>query len=79
MEPIITRKKVKFATQADPELLSILRNMAAAEGRQLQALVDEALRGYIERRQDQSPRRRVTDALEASLAQYDSQYRKLAQ
>lgn len=79
METTSARKKVKFATQADPELLSALRTMAAVEGRQLQALVDEALRGYLERRQARTPRKQVMDALEASLVQYDELYRKLAQ
>ena len=37
--------KVKFATQADPAVLQTLKSIAASEGRQIQALVDEALRG----------------------------------
>jgi len=45
-------KKVKFSTQADPAVLESLRKMAVTEGRQLQSLVDEALREYIERKQD---------------------------
>ena len=34
--------KVKFATQADPVVLQTLKSIAASEGRQIQALVDEA-------------------------------------
>lgn len=73
-----THTKVKFATQADPELLDILRQMASLEGRQLQALVDEALREYVERKRGNAPRKHVMQALDASLLEYDELYRKLA-
>jgi hypothetical protein len=39
----------KFATQVAPEILSDLRHLAASEGRQLQALVDEALSDLLEK------------------------------
>ena len=51
--------KVKFATQADPAVLQTLKSIAASEGRQIQALVDEALRDYIERKTGNTPRRHV--------------------
>ena len=72
-------KKVKFATQADPEVLGALRQMANQEGRQLQALVDEALRDYVERKHSHTPRQQVVEALQASITQYDELYKKLAQ
>ena len=71
-------KKVKFATQADPEVLAALRHIAGEEGRQLQALVDEALRDYIEQKRGNGPSRRVMQALYASMEQYDALYRELA-
>jgi len=70
--------RVKFATQADPEVLASLRTMAASEGRQIQALVDEALREYIERKQGEKPRRHVLQAFQNSVARYDSLYKELA-
>lgn len=70
--------KVKFATQADPAVLQILKSIAASEGRQIQALVDEALRDYIERKTGNTPRRYVMDAFRNSMEQYDSLYRDLA-
>ena len=70
--------KVKFATQADPAVLETLRTIAASEGRQIQALVDEALRDYIERKQGKAPRKHVMQALQASMLQYDSLYKELA-
>jgi predicted transcriptional regulator len=75
----VNSQKVKFATQADPQLLTTLRGLARAEGRQLQALIDEALREYVERKQGGTPRRRVMAALDESLLQYDDLYRKLAE
>ena len=70
--------KVKFATQADPVVLQTLKSIAASEGRQIQALVDEALRDYIERKTGNTPRRHVMDAIRNSMEQYDSLYRELA-
>jgi hypothetical protein len=74
----VKSQKVKFATQADPQILDALRAMAQAEGRQLQALIDEALSEYVERKQGSAPRRHVLKALDESLLQYDDLYRKLA-
>ena len=70
--------KVKFATQADPELLVVLRSIAKEEGRQLQSLVDKALREYVERKQGKAPRKHVVQALAASMSQFDSLYRELS-
>lgn len=78
MQTAAENKKVKFATQADPEVLAALRKIAGEEGRQLQALVDEALRDYIEQKQGNAPRKRVMQALADSMGQYDSLYRELS-
>ncbi len=78
MRTLSSQKKVKFATQADPEVLAALRDMAGQEGRQLQALVDEALRQYIEQKRGNAPRRLVVRALQNSMAQYDALYRELS-
>lgn len=73
------RAKVKFATQADPEVLDQLRGMALQEGRQIQALVDEALREYIDRKSGNAPRDHVMNALRKSMEQYGELYKELAQ
>ncbi len=72
------QSKIKFATQADPAVLESLRGIAAEEGRQIQALVDEALRDYIEKKTGRAPRRHVLDALKNSMARYGSLYEELA-
>ena len=73
-----TPQKVKFATQLAPDVLAALRGMAHDEGRQLQALLDEALRGYIASRQQSRPRRHVLDALQISMAENDALYEALS-
>jgi hypothetical protein len=78
MQTTTENKKVKFATQADPEVLAALRKIAGDEGRQLQALVDEALRDYIEQKQGNAQRKRVMQALHDSMTQYDTLYRELS-
>ncbi|MGE0199952.1 MAG: hypothetical protein AB7P76_03160 [Candidatus Melainabacteria bacterium] len=71
--------KQKFASQADPTVLAELRRIADSEGRQFQALVDEAFRDFIEKKTTEAPRSAVMKAFEASLAEYGELYQKLAQ
>ena len=47
----------KFSSQAAPEVLAALRHIAESEGRQFQAVLDEALCEYIERKEKGRPRR----------------------
>ncbi len=68
----------KFATQADPQVLDEVRAIAAREGKQLQNVIDEALRDFIEKRKRGKPRPEVLTALGESLAEYDALYRELA-
>ena len=68
----------KFATQVDSALLADLRALAKAEGRQLQALVDEALAALIEQRKQAQPRPHVMAAYQATRGRYASLYEKLA-
>lgn len=68
----------KFFSQAAPEVLAELRRIAESQGRQFQAVLDEALREYIDRRQKQRPRQHVMEAFASSLDEFDSLYRELA-
>jgi hypothetical protein len=68
----------KFATQADREVLDEVRKIAAREGKQLQGVIDEALRDFIEKRKRGKPRPEVLTALGESLAEYEALYRALA-
>jgi protein-disulfide isomerase-like protein with CxxC motif len=68
----------KFSSQAAPEVLAELRRIAAAEGRQFQAVLDEAMRDYIDRHQQARPRRHVMAAFAESVQEFDELYRELA-
>ncbi len=67
-----------FATQVNSEILSIIRDLARSEGRQLQALVDEALADLIEKRTQGKPRANVMAAYQASHEKFASLYKNLA-
>jgi hypothetical protein len=69
----------KFATQVNSEILSAVRKLAEKEGRQLQALVDEALADLIEKRRNSAPRAHVMGAYLASHEKYAPLYKKLAE
>ena len=68
----------KFSSQAAPEVLAALRHIAESQGRQFQAVLDDALRDYIDRQQKERPRRHVIAAFVSSLEEFDSLYRDLA-
>ena len=69
----------KFATQVDSQVLAAVRSLAQKEGRQLQALVEEALSDLIEKRKNARPRPHVMGAYLASHEKYGSLYKKLAE
>ena len=69
----------KFATQVDGALLADLRGLAQQEGRQIQALVEEAIAALIEQRRQGTIRPHVMSAYRQSHARYASLYKKLAQ
>jgi hypothetical protein len=69
----------KFATQVNAKTLAAVRRLAEQEGRQLQALVDEALVDLLEKRRLGRPRSHVMEAYERSHTKYAELYKKLAQ
>ena len=76
--PSVPPALAKFSTQLDPVLLADLKTVARLEGRLLQAVLDEALREYLDRRRTDGPRRHVMLALAQSLAEFDRLYRELS-
>jgi hypothetical protein len=68
----------KYSSQAEPEVLDALQAIADREGRQLQAVIGDAMRDYLARKQHQPPRRNVLEAFQKSLKERDELYRKLA-
>jgi hypothetical protein len=70
--------KVKFSSQADPDVLGAIKAIADKEGKNLQALLEEAMLDLIEKRRAGKPRRHVLEAFGESLADFDQLYRELA-
>lgn len=68
----------KFSSQADPEVLQQLQDIATREGRQFQAVLGDALREYLIQRRQDVPRRNVIEAFQESLKERDELYRSLA-
>jgi hypothetical protein len=74
-----TTSRAKFATQVNSDILVEVRMLAEKEGRQLQALVDEALSDLLEKRKKGTPRPHVMGAYLASHEKYGPLYKKLAE
>jgi hypothetical protein len=68
----------EFSSQGTPEALAALRQIAEAESRQLQVVLDAAVREYIDRRQKVLPRMHVMTSFAVSLEELDRLYRELA-
>jgi hypothetical protein len=75
----MAQTREKFATQVNSEILTAVRSLAEKEGRQLQALVDEAFTDLIEKRKNATPRAHVMGAYLASHEKYGILYKKLAE
>ncbi len=56
-----------FSSQASPELLAALRDIAQSEGRQFEAVLEDALREYLENRAAGKPRVSVMARFQASV------------
>jgi hypothetical protein len=76
--PMPSPVREKFATQVDPDILAKVRDLARNEGRQVQALVEEALADFVEKRRQGKPRPNVMAAYQESHAKFESLYKKLA-
>ena len=57
----------KFSSQAAPELLERMREIARKEGRQFQAVLEEAMSGYIESKTQDNVRPEFMAHYRASL------------
>ena len=74
-----TRSREKLETQVNPEILSAVKALAQSEGRELPALIDEALADLIEKRTQGRPRAHVMTAYETSHQTFAPLYKKLAE
>ncbi len=69
----------KFSSQARPELLEEVRRIAREEGRQFQAVLNEALAESVARKKGEAPRADVIAHAKASIARHRRLYEKLAE
>lgn len=60
-------QRKKFSSQAEAQLLQSLHDIAAAEGRQFQVVLEDAIRQYIESKYSQEPRESVLAHFRASV------------
>ena len=72
-------QREKFSSQANPELLSAMREIARSEGRHFQAVLEEAMSGYIESKAQQKVRPEVIANYRASVERNRRLYNLLAQ
>jgi len=75
----MAQTREKFATQVNSEILAAVRALSATEGRQIQAVVEEAFADLLEKRKRASPRAHVMGAYLASHEKYSPLYKKLAE
>ncbi len=74
----MTVNREKFATQVDKVLLADLRRLAKSEGRQIQALIEEAIQKLLDDKLGYKMRPEVKLAYEKSLTRFTPLYEKLA-
>jgi hypothetical protein len=53
------KERIKFASQAEPELLDAIKKVAQEEGRQFQSVLEEAMVYYLENRKHKKIRSSV--------------------
>ena len=71
--------KEKFATQVDSALLDSVRKLAKSEGRQIQAVIEDALREHLDAKNRKPGREHVMAAYLKSTERFSGLYKKLAQ
>ena len=62
-----TPRREKFSSQVDPDLLTQMRKIASDDGRQFQAVLEDAFRAYIEGRSQRKVRPEVMAHFWASV------------
>jgi predicted transcriptional regulator len=67
-----------FSSEAEPETLEALQEIAAREGREFHAVLGEAIREYVAQKRQQGAKRTVLEAFQESLKDRDELFRSLA-
>jgi len=64
------KKREKFSTQMDSDLLSELKYVAKSEGRQIQAVVEEAVEQYVAENSTARPNPKIMAAAAEATKKY---------
>ena len=68
----------KFSSQANPEILNTLRQIAEVEGKKFHAVLDEAFRDFHNKKGALTPERQVIASFAQSLHEFEDLYKELA-
>ena len=68
----------KFSSQANPEILNTLRQIAEVEGKKFHAVLDEAFRDFLYKKGVTTPNRQVMTSFVQSLHEFEDLYKELA-
>ena len=60
------------------DLYECLKTIARQEGRPISAVLEDAARAFIENRKENVAQKRVLEALDNSMLEHDTLYKKLA-
>ena len=77
MQQVSTRR-TRFTSQMDTDLYECLKTTARQEGRPISAVLEDAARAFIENRKENVAQKRVLEALDKSMLEHDTLYKKLA-
>ena len=76
--PQVLTKQTRFTSQMDTDLYECLKTIARQEGRPIGAVLEDAARAFIENRKEMVAHRNVLEALDNSMLEHDTLYKKLA-
>jgi hypothetical protein len=69
---------MKFSSQANPEILNILHQIADDEGRKFYSVLDEAFRDYLNKKGIPLKNIKVETEFSQSLQEFNELYKELA-
>ena len=72
-----TIQLIRFSSQANPEVLNALRQIADIEGRKFHAVLDEALRDFLNKKVVSMSNRLVMASFTQSLNEFEDLYKEL--
>ena len=68
---------IRFSSQANPKILNALRQIADIEGRKFHAVLDEALRDFLNTKAVSMSNRLVMASFTQSLNEFEDLYKEL--